>query len=154
MGYVVRWPLYGGHVNARDYPSNQLVLSDIEVVLRETLSESLSIDPKSYGVRFHLSFFGVAYSWHFILKDYSAVLVIPDFYERTYVKDLIDILLLKMGFKQICVQQASLFPPFHFPHLKRFISVGAIELTRKLSGSSNRNPWPQHMEPEYQPLVS
>jgi len=47
------------------------------------------------------------------LKDYSAVLVIPDFYERTYVKDLIDILLLKMGFKQICVQQASLSsPPF------------------------------------------
>ncbi|KAF9650794.1 actin-like ATPase domain-containing protein [Thelephora ganbajun] len=89
MGYVVRWPLYGGHFNARDYPSHQVALSDIEVVLRETLSGSLSIDPKSYS-------------------DYSAVLVIPDFYERTYVKDLIDILLLKMGFKQICVQQESL----------------------------------------------
>lgn len=47
----------------------------------------------------------------YVLKDYSAVLVIPDFYERTYVKDIIDILLLKMGFKQICVQQASPFPP-------------------------------------------
>ena len=89
-----------------------------------------------------------------ILKDYSAVLVIPDFYERTYVKDLIDILLLKMGFKQICVQQASSLPPFHFLHLKRFISVGAIELTRELSGLSNRNPWPQRTEPEYQPLAS
>lgn len=53
MGYVVRWPLYGGHLNARDYPSHQVILSDIEVVLRETLSESLSIDPKSYNVRFH-----------------------------------------------------------------------------------------------------
>ena len=53
MGYVVRWPLYGGHVNARDYPSNQLVLSDIEVVLRETLSKSLSIDQKSYNVRLY-----------------------------------------------------------------------------------------------------
>jgi actin-related protein 8 len=42
-----------------------------------------------------------------IPKDYSVVLVIPDFYERTYVKDLIDILLVKMGFKQVCVQQAS-----------------------------------------------
>ena len=66
------------------------------------------------------------------LKDYSAVLVIPDFYERTYVKDLIDILLLKMGFKQICVQQAS-STPFHLPQLKRFIFCGAIELTRRLS---------------------
>jgi actin-related protein 8 len=122
MGYVVRWPLYGGHFNARDYPSNQVVLSDIEAVLRDTLSESLSIDPKSYNVRFHLSVFPpwdrryhrVAYSWQTLfclLKDYSAVLVIPDFYERTYVKDLIDILLLKMGFKQICVQQASPSPP-------------------------------------------
>jgi len=69
---------------------------------------------------------------HCFLKDYSAVLVIPDLYERTYVKDLIDILLLKMGFKQICVQQASPFP-ISFPvSLKHFIS-GAIELTRKLS---------------------
>lgn len=56
MGYVVRWPLYGGHFNARDYLSHQVVLSDIEVVLRETLSESLSIDPSSYNVRLHLAF--------------------------------------------------------------------------------------------------
>ena len=55
MGYVVRWPLYGGHLNARDYPSHQVALSDIEAILRETLSESLSIDPKSYSVRFRLS---------------------------------------------------------------------------------------------------
>ena len=77
------------------------------------------------------------------IKDYSAVLVIPDLYERTYVKDLIDILLLKIGFKQICVQQASLTPhlfPFISPYLKRFISVGVIELTRKLSGPLDRNP--------------
>ena len=55
MGYVVRWPLYGGHVNARDYPSHQVVLSDIEVILRDSLSESFSIDQKSYNVRVHLS---------------------------------------------------------------------------------------------------
>jgi len=56
MGYVVRWPFYGGHFNARDYPSHQVALSDIEAILRETLSGSLSIDPKSYDVRFRLSF--------------------------------------------------------------------------------------------------
>ena len=126
MGYVVRWPLYGGHVNARDYPSHQVVLSDIEVVLRETLSESLSIDQKSYNVRLPRllhdgRYYCGTHSWPLLRfpKDYSAVLVIPDLYERTYVKDLIDILLLKMGFKQICVQQASLTLP---PPLSRFIS--------------------------------
>ena len=61
-----------------------------------------------------------------LLKDYSAVLVIPDFYERSYVKDLIDILLLKMGFKQICVQQASPSPPpFHFLHPETFHFCGS-----------------------------
>ncbi|KAF9779157.1 actin-like ATPase domain-containing protein [Thelephora terrestris] len=89
-GYVVRWPLYGGHFNARGYPSHQLVLSDVEEILRETLNGSLSIDPKSY-------------------EDYSVVLIIPDIYERTYVKDLIDILLVKMGFKQICESLATTY---------------------------------------------
>ena len=160
MGYIVRWPLYGGHFNARDYPSHQVTLSDIEVVLRETLSGSLSIDPKSYDVSFRLldrKYRHGAHSWYvwLIFKDYSVVLVIPDFYERTYVKDFIDILLVRMGFKQVCVQQASFSPhPFHFPHLKHFISCGAIQLTRKLFGLFNRNPWPQHTEPEYQRPVS
>ncbi|EPQ56568.1 actin-like ATPase domain-containing protein [Gloeophyllum trabeum ATCC 11539] len=40
--------------------------------------------------------------------DYSVVLVIPDFYDRAYVRDLVNILLVSMGFKQICVQQESL----------------------------------------------
>ena len=54
-------------------------MSDIEAVLRETLSsESLSIDPKSYSVRFHLSVFPpacgrryhrVADSWHFVVSS-------------------------------------------------------------------------------------
>jgi len=36
------------------------------------------------------------------------VLVIPDFYERAYVRELINLLLITMGFKQICAQQESL----------------------------------------------
>ena len=38
-------------------------------------------------------------------KDYSAVLVIPDYYDRPYVRDMIQLLLVRMGFKQLCVQQ-------------------------------------------------
>jgi actin-related protein 8 len=33
------------------------------------------------------------------------VLVIPDYYDRPYVRDMIQLLLVRMGFKQLCVQQ-------------------------------------------------
>jgi actin-related protein 8 len=35
------------------------------------------------------------------------MLVIPDFYDRVYVREFINLLLVSLGFKQICVQQAS-----------------------------------------------
>ncbi|KZT27931.1 actin-like ATPase domain-containing protein [Neolentinus lepideus HHB14362 ss-1] len=89
MGYIQRWPIYGGQFNSRDYHSQQAILDDIETILRTVLRENLSISSKSY-------------------KDYSVVLVIPDFYDRAYVRDLVDILLVCMGFKQLCVQQESL----------------------------------------------
>ena len=40
-----------------------------------------------------------------LLQDYSVVLVVPDFYERTYVREMCHLLLVTMGFKQLCVQQ-------------------------------------------------
>jgi actin-related protein 8 len=50
MNYAVRWPIYGGHFNTRDYPSFQMVVSDIEAILRHTLKESLEVEPASYKV--------------------------------------------------------------------------------------------------------
>ncbi|KAF8966323.1 actin-related protein [Flammula alnicola] len=41
-------------------------------------------------------------------KSYSVVLVIPDFYDRAYVREIVNLLLVQMGFKQICAQQESL----------------------------------------------
>ena len=35
------------------------------------------------------------------------MLVIPDFYETSYVREFVHLLLVQMGFKQICVQQVS-----------------------------------------------
>ncbi|KAI0718003.1 actin-like ATPase domain-containing protein [Cerioporus squamosus] len=88
MGYAVRWPIYGGNFNTRDYPSPQLILSDIEAILRESLRMK-DIEPSMY-------------------KEYSVVLVIPDYYDRLYVEGLSRLLLIDMGFKQICAQQESL----------------------------------------------
>ncbi|KDQ61367.1 hypothetical protein JAAARDRAFT_203897 [Jaapia argillacea MUCL 33604] len=89
LGYAVRWPIYGTRFNTRDYPSPQMILDDIETILRVTLNEKFNLDSQSF-------------------KDYSVVLVIPDFYERAYVHDLINILFVSMGFKQLTVQQESL----------------------------------------------
>ena len=33
------------------------------------------------------------------------MLVIPDFYDRVYVREIINLLIISMGFKQICAQQ-------------------------------------------------
>jgi hypothetical protein len=44
------------------------------------------------------------------------VLVIPDYYGRAYVRDMIQLLLVRMGFKQLCVQQVlSCFPRWRMP---------------------------------------
>ncbi|EGN96670.1 hypothetical protein SERLA73DRAFT_111324 [Serpula lacrymans var. lacrymans S7.3] len=89
LNYAVRWPIHGTHFNTRDYPSVQMILDDIEEILRCILQDKFSIERQDY-------------------KNYSVVLVIPDFYERSYVRDFVNIILVAMGFKQICVQQQSL----------------------------------------------
>lgn len=33
------------------------------------------------------------------------ILIVPDLFERPYVRELVNILLVQMGFKQACVQQ-------------------------------------------------
>ncbi|KZT69246.1 actin-like ATPase domain-containing protein [Daedalea quercina L-15889] len=89
QGYAIRWPVYSGKFNTRDYLSNALILSDIETIIQSTLQDRLNIDPKSY-------------------KEYSVLLVIPDFYDRFYVEDMARLFLMTMGFKQLAVQQESL----------------------------------------------
>ena len=43
------------------------------------------------------------------IQNYSVVLVIPDFYNRAYVREFVNLLLVSMGFKQICAQQVGIF---------------------------------------------
>ncbi|EJD07297.1 actin-like ATPase domain-containing protein [Fomitiporia mediterranea MF3/22] len=89
IGYAVRWPIYAGRFNSRDYKSHQSVLGDIEEIWRTVLVERLGIDPKTF-------------------TEYSVVLVIPDVWDRFYVHELINMLLSTLGFRQIVCQQESL----------------------------------------------
>lgn len=36
------------------------------------------------------------------------ILVIPDYYDRFYVRELVNVLLVQMGFGQLCIQQVRL----------------------------------------------
>jgi hypothetical protein len=67
------------------------------------------------------------------------VLVIPDFYHRAYVRDFLNILLVTMGFKQVCAQQESVIVS----------AQSHVSITITLS----RNHWPLHMVLEFQTHV-
>lgn len=43
-------------------------------------------------------------------KNYSAVLVIPDLYDRAYVREMVNMLINSLGFKQVCAQQVIDLP--------------------------------------------
>ncbi|KAG5647468.1 hypothetical protein DXG03_009399 [Asterophora parasitica] len=88
-GYALRWPIYSANFNTRDYPSIQVILSDLELIIRTTLNERMDIESRDF-------------------KNYYVILVIPDFYDRAYVRELVNLLLITMGFKQLCAQQESL----------------------------------------------
>ncbi|KAI0316750.1 actin-related protein [Amylostereum chailletii] len=89
LGYVLRWPICGGKFNTRDYPSNQMIMDDIEAIIQTTLKEKFGIEPSAYN-------------------DHSVILIIPDFYDRPYLHDMADLFLKTMGFKQLCAQQEAL----------------------------------------------
>ncbi|KAF7308844.1 Actin-related protein 8 [Mycena kentingensis (nom. inval.)] len=89
-GYAVRWPIHGSAFNTKDYGgSTQAILADVEAIIRVTLEEKLGVEPRDY-------------------KDYSIVLVVPDLCERSYLREFAHLLLVSMGFKQLCAQQESL----------------------------------------------
>ena len=73
-----------------------------------------------------------------LVQDYSVVLVIPDFYERAYIRDFINLLLIAIGFKQVCVQQV--------------ISILNRNCTL-VQQSNSRNRWPQLTAPGYRMRV-
>ncbi|RPA77755.1 actin-like ATPase domain-containing protein [Ascobolus immersus RN42] len=88
--YKLFWPIRNGSFNERDYKNKRRLMEDIEQILAFAIDTELGVDKRSLS------------------KGYSAVLVIPDLYERTYVTEWVEMLFKDFGFKQICVMQESL----------------------------------------------
>ncbi|KAF8659821.1 hypothetical protein AX16_001706 [Volvariella volvacea WC 439] len=93
LRYLVRWPFLAGDFNTRDYLSLSSIMADIESLIGQTLLGRFSIAETDYKAS---------------ATKYSIILVIPDVYDRTYVREFVHLLLVTMGFKQLCVQQESL----------------------------------------------
>ncbi|KAI5475415.1 actin-related protein 8 [Pseudohyphozyma bogoriensis] len=91
-GYILRHPFDRGAFDTTDYQSSQEFLGDIERIWLSGLNE-LGIERED-------------------LKDYSAILIIPDLYDHVYVREMTDLVLKWMGFKQVCLQQESICATF------------------------------------------
>ncbi|ORX56811.1 actin-like ATPase domain-containing protein [Hesseltinella vesiculosa] len=85
--YQFFYPWKHGALNRQDYTSIQAVLGDLETIWMETIRTNLGVEQT--------------------LEKYNAVLVIPDVFDRSYVTDLINMMLEQMKFRAVIVQQAS-----------------------------------------------
>jgi len=51
---MVRWPIFASNFNSRDYTSVQETLSDLELLIRDTLQIKLSISDAHIKVGLHV----------------------------------------------------------------------------------------------------
>ncbi|KAJ8926028.1 hypothetical protein NQ315_009883 [Exocentrus adspersus] len=79
--FNIHFPYKRGDFNIHSEPGGSMtaVLADLETIWTYVLEYNLQVNPKD-------------------LKYYKAVLVIPDVYNRTYLRELMYLLLCKMGF--------------------------------------------------------
>ncbi|XP_077134445.1 actin-related protein 8 [Ranitomeya variabilis] len=89
-GYNIHYPIRRGQLNIHGGPGGSLtsVLSDLEVIWTHVIQKFLEIQPKD-------------------LKYYRCILLIPDIYNRQHVKEMVNMILTKMGFSGVIVHQES-----------------------------------------------
>ncbi|KAK4335812.1 Actin-like protein ARP8 [Rhodotorula toruloides] len=92
-GYELRWPFLRGNFSTQGYTTPQELLGDVETIYTTAIQEELGIEPED-------------------LKDYAVIFLIPDLYDETYVREMSDLLLGSIGFKQLCLMQESICATF------------------------------------------
>lgn len=90
--YDLKWPIKHGAFNEADYASVQELLGDVARILLIALESTLEIDFKK-------------------IRNYNAVLVIPDLYDKTYVVSMLE-LLLGLGFANVAIIQEAIAATF------------------------------------------
>ncbi|XP_068109767.1 actin-related protein 8 [Hyperolius riggenbachi] len=89
-GYSTHFPIRRGQLNVHSGPGGSLtaVLSDLETIWSHVIQKFLEIKLKD-------------------LKYYRCILLIPDMYNRQHVKEMVNMVLVNMGFSGIIVLQES-----------------------------------------------
>jgi actin-related protein 8 len=88
--YKLFWPIQHGWCNEKDYNSKRLLFLDIALILEGAIKSQLGLSSKK--------------EW----LQYSCVFVIPDLYEKTYVTQILEMLMKEFGFARVCFIQESL----------------------------------------------
>uniref|UniRef100_A0A8C5DEN6 Actin-related protein 8 n=1 Tax=Gouania willdenowi TaxID=441366 RepID=A0A8C5DEN6_GOUWI len=93
--YNVHWPIVRGQLNVHTGPGGSLtaVLADLENIWSHVIHKHLEIPRKD-------------------LKYYRCILLVPDIYNRQHVKEVVNMLLLNMGFSALIVHQESVCATF------------------------------------------
>ncbi|KAL7827600.1 hypothetical protein SRHO_G00333180 [Serrasalmus rhombeus] len=93
--YSIHWPICRGQLNVHSGPGGSLsaVLADVETIWSHAVQKLLEIPLKD-------------------LKYYRCILLVPDIYNRQHVKEVVNMLLVKMGFSAIVVHQESVCATF------------------------------------------
>lgn len=93
--YDVHWPMVRGRLNVHSGPGGSLsaVLADLETIWSHVIHKQLEIPLKD-------------------LKYYRCVLLVPDIYNRQHIKEMVNMLLLHVGFSAIIVHQESVCATF------------------------------------------
>ncbi|KEF59294.1 uncharacterized protein A1O9_04138 [Exophiala aquamarina CBS 119918] len=94
--YKLFWPIRNGWINEQDYTSKRFVYEDIRIIIEEAINNQLELNIRTRE------------EW----GQYSCVIVIPDYYERTYVTSLLDMAITEFGFARVCFIQESLAASF------------------------------------------
>ncbi|CAO3613472.1 unnamed protein product [Cunninghamella echinulata] len=87
-GFRLFWPWKNGTLNHDEYTSIQAVLGDLQNIWTSVIHNELGVEDKSF-------------------ENFNAVLVVPDLFKRSYISDLMTMMLQQMKFRGIFVQQSS-----------------------------------------------
>lgn len=92
--YKLFWPIRYGWCNEKDYNSKRLLFLDISLILEDAIKTQLGLTSKK--------------EW----PQYSCVFVIPDLYEKSYVTQVLEMLMKEFAFARVCFIQESLAATF------------------------------------------
>ncbi|XP_013416837.1 actin-related protein 8 [Lingula anatina] len=93
--YTVYWPMRRGHLNIHSGPAGSLtaVMADLETIWGNAIEQCLDIPMRDF-------------------KHYRIILLIPDIYNRQHVREMVNMLLDRLGFAAVLLHQESVCAVF------------------------------------------